>query len=103
MGASYRVCSFNGLGFLWYSPLLAGKAWAKATKIKSREGGDAVAMVIAVFLSLLSAFVLGLFETAASGFLDGLLIGLAIGIGLVDPTIIIMYFFSVASYASSNR
>lgn len=81
-------------GFLWYSPLLAGRAWAKAAKVKSREGGDTATIVLTAFLSLLVVFVLGLFESGIANLFDGLLIGFIIGAGLVVPTLIIMYSFS---------
>ena len=78
------------LGALWYSPVLVGKPWMAAAgitaeDIEARKGEQYRGYAIAVVVSIVLVFVLALL-TRNLGIdepLDGLVLGLVAGIGLV--------------------
>ncbi len=78
------------LGALWYSPVLLGKPWMAAAgitaeDIEARKGEQYRGYAIAVVVSIVLVFVLALL-TRNLGIdepLDGLVLGLVAGIGLV--------------------
>jgi hypothetical protein len=78
------------LGFLWYGPLF-GRAWAGYTgwteeKVKSIPGAKMAMTYVLTFLAaVVSAYVLAVLSPAvgASTAVDGLVLGLAAGVGFV--------------------
>ena len=78
------------LGALWYSPVLLGKSWMAAAgitaeDIEARKGEQYRGYAVAVVVSIVLVFVLALL-TRNLGIdepLDGLVLGLVAGIGLV--------------------
>ncbi|NOU93691.1 DUF1761 family protein [Paenibacillus sp. LMG 31456] len=76
------------IGFLWYSPVLFGHAWAKQRGMKMEEisGGGPMTYVLTAVTALVGAFVLALLltmggrATVASGLTVGLLIGISISV-----------------------
>ena len=78
------------LGALWYSPVLLGKPWMAAAgitaeDIEARKGEEYRGYAVAVVVSIVLVFVLALL-TRNLGIdepLDGLVLGLVAGIGLV--------------------
>ena len=78
------------LGALWYSPVLLGKPWMAAAgitaeDIEARKGEQYRGYAVAVVVSIVLVFVLALL-TRNLGIdkpLDGLVLGLVAGIGLV--------------------
>jgi hypothetical protein len=88
------------LGFVWYGPLF-GKAWAKYTgwteeKIKTIPGSRMARTYILTFLAaLVSAFVLSALSQSlgARTAVDGLILGLATGIGIAAMGFATTYLF----------
>ncbi len=78
---------YFALGALWYSNLLMGKQYRTALGIDSEASGQPDPQLLGINLVgwLLSAVVLGLLavQIGADSFADGLVLGLAVGIGLV--------------------
>jgi uncharacterized membrane protein len=80
-------------GFVWYSPGVAGKAWAKAAGTKLGENKN-MPMMVTTILSFVAAFVLGLFSTNVEGIVDGVTTAMVISIGFVLTSLVTMYLFS---------
>ncbi|AJY75179.1 DUF1761 domain-containing protein [Paenibacillus beijingensis] len=74
------------LGFLWYSPVLFGNAWAKLRNLKMEEmsGGGAMTYVLTALTALGGAFVLALLLTIGekTTLVSGLTVGLLIGVSI---------------------
>jgi hypothetical protein len=74
------------IGFLWYSPVLFGKAWARqrGLKLENMSGGGTMTYILTALTALCGAFILALLltlggeRTIPSGLTVGLLIGLSI-------------------------
>jgi len=77
------------VGGLWYSPLMFAKPWAAAvglTEEEIRAGGSQPMLYITAFLGgLAGAFVVAVVSSWAevTSLVDGMLVGLLIGIGAV--------------------
>ncbi|MBW5446026.1 DUF1761 family protein [Cohnella sp. CFH 77786] len=76
------------LGFLWYSPVLFGKAWVKqmGKKMEDMSGGGALTYVLTALTALGGSFILALLVTLGGeatigcGLGLGLLLGLAVSL-----------------------
>ncbi|MCE5168387.1 DUF1761 domain-containing protein [Paenibacillus profundus] len=75
------------LGFLWYSPLLFGNAWAKRLNVNMEDlSGGAATYVLTALTALGGAFILAWLvslagePTIASGMTIGLLVGISISL-----------------------
>ncbi len=97
-----------GVGALWYSPVLFAKAWMKEnnfTEEQLREDGGAYrgyAVSIVASIVMMLALAILVQATGASEPLDGLLLGLLAGVGLVAATQAPNYTFeskSIRHYA----
>ena len=89
-------------GALWYSPLLFARPWMAANgfteeQIKA-QGSATRGYVVSVIASIVIAFAIALFAQAAGAVtaVDGLLLGLAAGVGFVMTT-------SAANYVFEDR
>lgn len=85
------------LGFVWYGPLLFGKLWAKLIGFTNDDlkGGSPIIYLLPVISGIVmggvtSYLVLALGITAA---LDGIALGLLLGIGYVATSFATNYFF----------
>ena len=87
------------LGAAWYSPLLFAKPWMAAnglTEESISEAGSATkGYVVAVIASIVIAFAIALFAQASGvdTAVEGLLLGLAAGLGFVATTLAASYIF----------
>ncbi len=86
-------------GGLWYSPLLFAKPWMAANgfteeQIKA-QGSATRGYIVSIIASIVIAFAIALFVQAASAdtAVDGLLLGLAAGVGFVATTSAANYIF----------
>ena len=86
-------------GAVWYSPLLFAKPWMAAnglTEESIREAGSATrGYVVAVIASIVIAFAIALFAQASGADtpVEGLILGLAAGLGFVATTFAANYIF----------
>ena len=87
------------LGAAWYSPLLFAKPWMAAndlTEESIREGGSPTrGYIVALIASIVIAFAIALFGQASGvdTAVEGLLLGLAAGLGFVATTFAANYIF----------
>ena len=87
------------LGAVWYSPLLFAKHWMAANDLTeesiSESGSATRGYVVAVIASIVIAFAIALFAQAAGAdtAIEGLLLGLAAGLGFVATTFAANYIF----------
>ena len=86
-------------GALWYSPLLFARPWMAANgfteeQIKA-QGSATRGYVVSIIASIVIAFAIALFAQAAGAdaAIDGLLLGLAAGVGFVATTSAANYIF----------
>ncbi len=88
-----------GVGALWYSPLLFANPWMAAngfTLERINEAGSATrGYVISVIASVVMAFTIALFAEAAGAdtAIEGLLVGVAAGLGFVATSAASNYTF----------
>jgi hypothetical protein len=79
------------IGMLWYSPILFGNAWMKASGItkkdieKSKKKGMGKQMITAFISSLVMAYVLAIFVklSSAASFIHGVKVGFWLWLGFV--------------------
>ena len=87
------------LGAAWYSPLLFAKPWMAANDLTeesiSEAGSATKGYVVAVIASIVIAFAIALFAQASGvdTAVEGLLLGLAAGLGFVATTFAANYIF----------
>ena len=81
------------LGGLWYSPVLFGKAWTRASGVEQPNRHPGLVFGVAFVLSLLAAIAFALFLDAGIGWQRGLAIGLATGAAVVATSFGINYLF----------
>ncbi|WP_167747186.1 DUF1761 domain-containing protein [Cohnella luojiensis] len=89
------------LGFLWYSPVLFGKAWAKQVGLKMEEmsGGNPLTYILTALTVLVGVWILALLLTLTDSRMDyGLYIGLLLGVA-VSAKIGMNYLFENHSFA----
>lgn len=87
------------VGAVWYSPLLFARPWMAGNgfteeQIKA-QGSATRGYVVSVIASIVIAFAIALFAqaTGADTAIDGLLLGLAAGVGFVATTSAANYIF----------
>ena len=87
------------VGAVWYSPLLFARPWMAANgfteeQIKA-QGSATRGYIVSVIASVVIAFAIALFAQAAGAgaAIDGLLLGLAAGMGFVATTSATNYIF----------
>ena len=87
------------VGAVWYSPLLFARPWMVANgfteeQIKA-QGSATRGYIVSVIASVVIAFAIALFAQAAGAgaAIDGLLLGLAAGVGFVATTSAANYIF----------
>ena len=87
------------VGAVWYSPLLFARPWMVANgfteeQIKA-QGSATRGYIVSVIASVVIAFAIALFAQAAGAgaAIDGLLLGLAAGVGFVATTSATNYIF----------
>ena len=87
------------VGAVWYSPLLFARPWMAANgfteeQIKA-QGSATRGYIVSVIASVVIAFAIALFAQAAGAgaAIDGLLLGLAAGVGFVATTSVTNYIF----------
>ena len=87
------------VGAVWYSPLLFARPWMAANgfteeQIKA-QGSATRGYIVSVIASVVIAFAIALFAQAAGAgaAIDGLLLGLAAGVGFVATTSATNYIF----------
>jgi hypothetical protein len=91
------IVANSAMGAIWYSPALFANVWMKeigATKEGIQErGGQARSFTIAILGAIVAVFVLAvLIQTAgADDVLDGLVLGLIVGVGFILTNIGVMY------------
>ena len=87
------------LGAAWYSPLLFAKPWMAANDLTeesiSEAGSATKGYIVAVIASIVIAFAIALFAKASGvdTAVEGLLLGLAAGLGFVATTFAANYIF----------
>jgi len=84
------------VGFLWYSPMLFGKAWMKEnglTEEKIRKSNMILIFGVSFLLSLIISFNLAAFLGPNAGITWGLTAGALAGIGWVAASLGILYLF----------
>ena len=92
------------VGGLWYSPLLFTKPWLAAigkTEEDMRAGGSPVVpFVLAFLMSAITAIVLSVLVdwARADTLVEGLLVGLLVGVGLVATAYVTTYSFEQRSW-----
>ncbi len=88
-----------GLGALWYSPVLFAKPWMAAngfTEESIKEAGGATkGYVVSIIVSVVVALAIASFAKAADSdtAIEGLMLGLAAGLGFVATTAGVSYLF----------
>ena len=87
------------VGAVWYSPLLFARPWMATNgfteeQIKA-QGSATRGYVVSIIASIVIAFAIALFAQAAGAdaAIDGLLLGLAAGVGFVATTSAANYIF----------
>ncbi|TMP39502.1 DUF1761 domain-containing protein [Pseudoalteromonas rubra] len=89
------VSSF-ALGGIWYSPLLFHKSWLEGAGLTDLDIQNADHKLIfsgAMFLSILAAFLMAALLGKSPAILDGVLLGLAVGVCFVASTLGTSYLF----------
>lgn len=89
-----------GIGSLWYSPLLFGKAWQRETGITDEQAKNAnmgKVMGLSFVLMLLIAINLAAFLGPTATFSTGLLYGALAGIFWVMAALGVVYLFEMRS------
>ncbi len=92
-----------GIGALWYSPRLFGNQWMQELKIDPKKMSQSTtgAYIFTAIGALITTIVLGqlirIFSTTPSA-MDGALVGLLAGIGLVTPAIATNHLFEGKSH-----
>ena len=86
------------LGALWYSPLLFARPWMAAngfTEEQIRAEGAGIGYGVSVVVSVVLAFAVALLAEAvgADMAVEGLLLGLLVGVGFVATTAGVNYVF----------
>lgn len=87
------------VGAVWYSPLLFARPWMAANGLTEEQikaqGSATRGYVVSVIASIVIAFAIALFAQAAGAdaAIDGLLLGLAAGVGFVATTSAANYIF----------
>lgn len=90
------VVAMQIIGTIWYMPFLFGKAWMAAAGVTTEQmRGNRVGYLIAILGSLIASWVIAILAgaTGASGFADGLALGLLAGIGFVFTAFAVNYVF----------
>lgn len=90
------------LGGLWYSPLLFAKQWQQRVGLSDAElAGGNMAMIygLAFLLSLIAAYVFGMFLGPDMGLLPSVGAGFAAGLFWVGASFGINYLFERKSFA----
>lgn len=74
------------IGFLWYSPVLFGKAWVKqmGKNMEEMSGGGPATYILTALTALVGAYILALLMTLTDeqNICTGLCIGLLVGISI---------------------
>ena len=88
------------LGALWYSPLLFARPWMAAngfTEEQIRAEGAGIGYGVSVVVSVVLAFAVALLAEAvgADMAVEGLLLGLLVGVGFVATTAGVNYVFEI--------
>ena len=94
------VSSF-GIGALWYSPALFGKAWMRENGLseeKIRNSNMALIFGVSFLLSVIISFNLAAFLGKDAGLAWGLTAGGLAGIGWVAASLGILYLFERKSF-----
>ncbi len=94
------VSSF-GIGALWYSPALFGKAWMRENGLseeKIRSSNMALIFGVSFLLSVIISFNLAAFLGKDAGLAWGLTAGGLAGIGWVAASLGILYLFERKSF-----
>ena len=92
------------VGGLWYSPLLFTKPWLAAigkTEEDMRAGGSPVLpFILAFVMSAITAIVLSVVVdwAGADTLIEGLLLGLVVGVGLIATAYVTTYTFEQRSW-----
>ncbi len=98
LGVVLSVIASMLLGFLWYRPRAFGTAWARLAGVRPDAMKSATGRAIAINAFLLLFLALALSEVLSwvrpASALEGLQIGLFLGIGFVATTVGTMYLFS---------
>jgi hypothetical protein len=84
------------LGGLWYSPALFGPTWNReaGNPAKAGQGHPAKVFGVSLAFALIAALAYALLVPAATGALDALVKGLAVGAGFVATSFGINYQFA---------
>jgi uncharacterized membrane protein len=93
--------SSMGLGSLWYSPLLFGKAWMResgVTEEKARSANMAMVMGTAFVLAVIGAAVFAAFLGPDANAVFGVSVGFAAGLAWVAGSYGINYLFEQRSF-----
>lgn len=89
------------VGFVWYSLKIFGKTWMKEVGLTMKQigNGPGIGYAITMLGALLQAFVLAHFVDYASAdtVVEGLVVGLWLGVGLVATSIAANYIFAQRS------
>ena len=92
------------IGAAWYSPLLFGKTWMTevgmtAEQVSSRGSRARAGYMVAILGSLIAAWVMAMLVqlTGAADAVDGIVLGLMIGVGFVATAVGVNYMFESKS------
>lgn len=90
-GVALATIAGMALGAFWYSNIAFGRAWLRCIgKTEEQLGSPMGPLIGSIFACLLSAFTLAIVVslTSTSGFVDGTLLGVLLGLGLVFPAML---------------
>jgi len=96
LAAVVAALSSFGVGFLWYGPLF-GKPWQKLIGLSDEDMKNANMGKIfgtAFIFTLIGAVVLATMIPAGTGLLNGMLLGLTVGVGFAATALGINYQFA---------
>lgn len=91
LAALVAAVAYFAFGALWYAPPLLGRAWQKAAGISQDQAQSPSPMLfvgtfVAYFLAAVTLAAIAL-HTGASELMDGVILGLFVGIGVVATTV----------------
>ena len=98
IGVAIGAVAYMVLSFIWYMPQVFGNAWMAGeglTEDDIQDAGSPVIYVITFVMALVSNITIALIlSNVGGGVLNGLIVGLLLGIGIAGMTIAPHYMFA---------
>ena len=99
IGIAVGAVLYMVLSMVWYMPKVFGNTWMEGeglTEEKAREGGSPVIYVAVFVMALVSNIAIALLlSNIGGGFVNGLVVGLLVGVGVTAMAIAPHYIFAL--------